>query len=384
MYGDDVDKIVQGNVSNIVFLKSTDDEMIDTLSKMSGTTHVSMNDQKMITRDLNAIWLNNEGKVSYTMSTTERPVVSYNDMAFISQRNSIIFRAGDAPIWNRNETILPMSWRLLRQKCITQPGKEYTLQTIPTLSSAAEFDVRKNQPDFQKMLDKRIAQALKAKAATAVYKEGYGYNDFDMAQLDPDTVADEIMTLIDTFLNIDVGISGDEAGCAYVEDVEPQFDYQEMKPNEDVIASYQAATKQKQDRERKRWAGNMLSIADLMGDYNTPVHALDQELIAAYLDVRGDFEQDHDNFVVRGGSLCSVDGSREYIVRKDASADLQKLQAASQDPESRVYAESAEDVQQFGAWEVTDDFLRFLAARDKWDFARGRFEEALARQLKSK
>jgi len=31
VYGDSVDKIVQGNASNIVFLKSTDDDMLKTL-----------------------------------------------------------------------------------------------------------------------------------------------------------------------------------------------------------------------------------------------------------------------------------------------------------------------------------------------------------------
>jgi hypothetical protein len=127
-----VDKIVQGNTSNIVFLKSTDDSMLDTLQKMSGTTHKVFTNSKTITRDTEAVFQNisgNEGKVSYTMTAQEIPVISYNDMAFISERNSIVFRAGDSPIWNRNETILPMDWRL-KQNNIKQPGKEYTFQTI--------------------------------------------------------------------------------------------------------------------------------------------------------------------------------------------------------------------------------------------------------------
>ena len=86
--------------------------MLDTLQKMSGTTHRTYTVQKPVTRDLERIWMKNEGKASYQMSTKEEPVIKYNDMAFISERNSMIFRAGDSPIWNRNETILPMSWRL--------------------------------------------------------------------------------------------------------------------------------------------------------------------------------------------------------------------------------------------------------------------------------
>ncbi len=114
VYGDSVDKIVQGNVSNIIFLKSTDDSMIETLEKMSGTRHRSYINSKQISQDLDkVIGGKTEGRVSYTMSTEKEPLISYNDMAFLSPRNSIVFRAGDSPIWNRNQTILPMQWRLL-------------------------------------------------------------------------------------------------------------------------------------------------------------------------------------------------------------------------------------------------------------------------------
>ena len=103
--------------------------MIDTLQKMSGTTHRVYKDSKTVTRDAERLFMQNEGKVSYTMNVREEPVIKYNDMAFIDPRNSIVFRAGDSPVWNRNETILPMSWRLLHANPIKQPGKEYDLQT---------------------------------------------------------------------------------------------------------------------------------------------------------------------------------------------------------------------------------------------------------------
>ena len=159
VYGESVDKIVQGNTSNIIFLKSTDDSMLDTLQKMSGIHHVVMKDSKNVTKDLEKLVMATEGKVTYGFSAKEVPVITYNDMAFLTMRNAIVFRAGDPPIWNRNETILLMSWRLFKNT-IKQPGKEYTLQTIPTLSTALDFDVRKNQPDFIKMWEKRREQAL--------------------------------------------------------------------------------------------------------------------------------------------------------------------------------------------------------------------------------
>ena len=78
-----------------------------------------------------------EGKVSYTMSVKEDPLISYNDMAYISERNSIVFRAGDPPIWNRNQTVLPMSYKLF-ENTISQPGKKYSLKSLPTMSTALE------------------------------------------------------------------------------------------------------------------------------------------------------------------------------------------------------------------------------------------------------
>lgn len=92
VYGESVDKIIQGNVENIIFLKSTDDSMIDTLVKMSGTTHESRIDQKTITKDNERLLNQNEGRISYTMQTKRRPVIQFNDFMFIKERNSIVLK----------------------------------------------------------------------------------------------------------------------------------------------------------------------------------------------------------------------------------------------------------------------------------------------------
>src|SRR5699024_10422292 len=55
VYGESVDKIVQGNTSNIVYLKSTDDQMLETLEKMSGKTHRSTRDSKQITQNMDKV-----------------------------------------------------------------------------------------------------------------------------------------------------------------------------------------------------------------------------------------------------------------------------------------------------------------------------------------
>ena len=390
MYGDSVDKIVQGNTSNIVFLKSTDDSMLDTLQKMSGTTHKAFTNSKTITRDMEKIVMKNEGKVSYTMSVQEVPVISYNDMAFISERNSIVFRAGDSPIWNRNETILPMSWRLFKDT-ITAPGKEYSLQTIPTLSSAVDFDVRRNQPDFQKMLDHRMKQAVFADEAMALYRESYGYGDYDIERLDPDNYSDEIMDLINRLsyaadnpkqsnteeeMYEDFDLDDFEGDFEYVNDVEENVEQQKETAN--AQAQYDKNTK-------KIFAKGLLSPDDLCGIAGIS-HNLDKDIIAAYLEVKGDMWKDTDYFVNRNGSLYGVDGSL-YIELIDPTESLNALNKASKDETSNVYSEGdtqKDEISKFNSYRVTDEFYMFLAHLDSWRFAKGRFDQEMYRRMMDK
>ena len=384
VYGDSVDKIVQGNVSNIVFLKSTDDSMLDTLQKMSGTTHRSFTDSKTITRDTEAIFKNlsaNEGKVSYTMTTREVPVISYNDMAFISERNSIVFRAGDSPIWNRNEMILPMSWRLFKDT-ITQPGKEYSLQTIPTLSSALDFDVRKNQPDFGKMLEKRMKQAVVAAQAKDVYQDIFAYTDYQIEQLDPDDYSDDVMSIINALIREKAGV---------VEGEDEVFEDGFFDDDEDIMGMAEVNTEQiqataeaqaKHDaRNDKKFAGGMLSPADLVNHKGQGSHQYDNDIIRVYTDIKGDMWNDRDYFTVRNGSLCGLDG-RVYIGTASASADLAALNEAAKDSESKVFSESdvkPDELKSIGSFEVTDAFYAFLAEQDSWKFAKGKFEQGMKR-----
>lgn len=385
-----MDKIVQGNTSNIVFLKSTDDSMLDTLQKMSGTTHKAFTNSKTITRDMEKIVMKNEGKVSYTMSVQEVPVISYNDMAFISERNSIVFRAGDSPIWNRNETILPMSWRLFKDT-ITAPGKEYSLQTIPTLSSAVDFDVRRNQPDFQKMLDHRMKQAVFADEAMALYRESYGYGDYDIERLDPDNYSDEIMDLINRLsyaadnpkqsnteeeMYEDFDLDDFEGDFEYVNDVEENVEQQKETAN--AQAQYDKKTK-------KIFAKGLLSPDDLSGIAGIS-HNLDKDIIAAYLEVKGDMWKDTDYFVNRNGSLYGVDGSL-YIELIDPTESLNALNKASKDETSNVYSEGdtqKDEISKFNSYRVTDEFYMFLAHLDSWRFAKGRFDQEMYRRMMDK
>ena len=407
VYGDSVDKVVQGNVANIIFLKSTDDSMLDTLQKMSGTTHRSFTDSKSITKDVEKLMLQTEGKVTYTMTTKEVPVISYNDMAFLPERNSIVFRAGNSPIWNRNETILPMSFRLF-MNAITQPGKDYSLQTIPTLSSAMDFDVRKNMPDFARMVDMRMNQAAVVDSCIKRYKEVYGYDDFAIEQLDPDIYSGEILDMVNTHLramqNAEREAAGDsdeydaddygefeDSGLSAEEIFELQFDRDEfmadVEDNTEVTEIVAERERMKASMEGVKYAKGLITKADIIGmDGVTPIRTLDKELLKAYHEVKGDMWADSRFFSNRHGSLYSSDGSVEYISQNDMSEDLRRINEASEDEESRVYAEgevTAEEISSFGSYTITDEFYRFLAGLNKWSFANGRFDDELARILGS-
>ncbi|MFJ1733156.1 type IV secretory system conjugative DNA transfer family protein [Streptomyces sp. NPDC088254] len=395
VYGESVDKIVQGNTSNIVFLKSTDDSMIETLEKMSGKTHRSYRDSKQISQDLDkVIGGKTEGRVSYTMSTKEEPLISYNDMAFLSPRNSIVFRAGDAPIWNRNQTILPMSFRLLGNT-IKHPGHTYSLQTIPTLSSAMDFDVRMNQPDFVKMLEKRMRQAVKAADAKAQYKEIYGYQEVDIERLDPDVYADEVMGVITTMTTVD---EGQDPNAPVVVDPDEyvgmrMFDEDQFIENVEVGVAVAESQAVSAERQRLLYAERTISKEMLVNpDGSAKVKSLDIEIGEAYKSAQTELEQDREHFSVGGdGELRSADGSQTYIsqIRSDAYAHAaRRINGHVNDEDSRVFAEedvTEEDLKSLATVKVHSAFYQYLASLPSWEvLADGRFDRAMAVEMNSK
>lgn len=353
--------------------------MLDTLQKMSGITHKVVMDTKNVTRDIERIWMQTEGKISYGESVKEFPVISYNDMAFISPQNSIVFRAGDSPVWNRNQTVLPMSWQLFANT-IVQPGKKYTLQTIPTLSTAMDFDVRKNQPDFELMLKKRMAQARVASDAKEKYKKAYGYTDYDVTQLDPDVWSDEVVELINAMIKRSADDNDIDSDTEEYFTGDVPFD---PVPNDEIAQVRAEAERTQAKRERKCYAGGNLSADDISPN-GMPDHKWDDVFRKIYTDHRASMEKDTEHFVVRDGDLCGLNG-QVYIHKLDASLDSQKIMNAVKHEASTVYADGTvtkEDISELGTYEIKDAFYRFLIGLTDWkDIADGRFEQAMTREM---
>lgn len=388
--------------------------MIEELSKVSGKTHRAYKESKTITQDQGAMvkMTKTEGKVSYTITVKEEQVISYNDMAFISERNSIVFRAGDSPIWNRNETILPMSWRLFKNTII-HPGKDYSLQTIPTLSTAMDFDVRKNQPNFRKMLEKRMEQAYAATDAQKQYQDAYGYTDYDIEQLDPDVYSDEIMDMICTALSpeeVKTAITNIGADNEDGDDSEYQemFDYmygnqdkssskftveqdiynefatiednkEQLQATADAEAKYNV-----KDAGKLRYAGGQIS-RDMIVSPTGISHSLDEAIIRVYKDIRGKMDNDDEYFTVRNGNLHGLDG-KMYIKNLTKQDNIGKLNEDAQDENTRVYAEEPlhkDDAAKIGSYEVRDAFLKYLCTfKGAWPFADGEFDSRMASEIR--
>lgn len=394
------DFIPTHNTSNIVFLKSTDDTMLEQLEKMSGTRHTTYRDQKMITHDAGRIFMKNDPKTSITVSTVEEPVISYNDLAFISERNSIVFRAGDSPIWNRNEMILPMSWRLFQDN-IKQPGKQYSLQTIPTLSSALDFDVRKNQPDFNKMLEKRVRQAIKVDQAQEDFMEAFGYDDYDIEQLDPDVYAGNIMDIINARIAVEDAQEAEAEAAAeeYAKmnegiPISSEGGFSAPKGSshftDDIIDNVEVQKEiERQERRvqlsnEKKFANKRLSQADLIEMSGEATHYYDQEILKTFAKIKHHLFNDGKHFSKRNGGLYSRDGLTGYIVKEDETKQLKELNQMAKQKDKRVFSE--EDLRNLpkASYSVTNDFIQYIANLDTWvDIAEGKFEMYMARFIES-
>jgi hypothetical protein len=378
VYGDSVDRVISGNTSNIIYLKSTDDAMLDTLQKLSGTTHRLVIESSTVSTDVTRQWSKNEGVQSNTRTLKEVPTISFNDMLFIPENNNIVFRAGDAPVWNRNQTVLPMAWRLLLNT-IKVPGKEYSLQTIPTLSSAMDFDIRKNQPNFYTILDKRVKQARLVPGLMEKYKNYHGYTDNDMDVLDPDILSDEIMTAVQTILE-------DEGETTSVDDISNEKlaaidkSYNNSESNEELEKETESAMRKQEDDTLFRFAGGKIS-RQMLAPNGMPSAQYDYILSKAYeantqffaSDPMFDFKHDTKE-------LYGKDGTLYVKATKQRDSDIiNSLNENITNDNARMFAEETIAEQDIGCmFQVTSDFVKFLSKQNTWkNIASGRFDTAV-------
>lgn len=372
--------------------------MIETLEKMSGKTHESLIEQKTITRDNERVLSKNEGRISYTMSTKERSVIQFNDMLFIPPRNSMVFRSGESPIWNRRRTILPMSWRLL-QNTIRQPGVEkYSLQTVPTLSTALDFDIRKNQPNFYSMLSKRVDQAREVDYMRKRYMDVHDYSEDDMARIDPDVLSDDIMIAINEKL-YGTGIDKNEVentpwglrGYSSKEEWQEDMKQREIsRTNEMVKVStentelkQEIATHKQDDAEAnlKVYADGRISKRMLKTRLGYTAMDLANVFATAYSETKQHFSGSSDYIYNPENESLRLASSGKILVESLSDADSEAFNEAAQSKDSTVYSESTDIGESgVGRFQVREEFIDHLASLSSWEhIAGGRFDKEVAR-----
>ena len=135
-----------------------------------------------------------------------------------------------------------------------------------------------------------------------------------------------------------------------------------------------------------RYAGKTIS-RDMIVSKTGVNHGIDEAIIRVYKSIKDKMDNDTGYFVLRNGNLCSVNNGNIYIRNLTSSDNIDRLNGAGQDGESRVYDDNdidKSDAKAIGSYEVTDHFLRFLSTfNDAWPFAEGSFEEKMRDEMKA-
>lgn len=415
VYGDSIDKILQGNTGNIIYLKSTDDSMLETLQNMSGTRHEARMDSQTITENARAKFNANDSKLTKTTSIKEVPVISKNDMLLVPKNNSMVFGKGN-PIWSRNQLVLPMSWRLLSNQ-LHELGTSYSLATVPTTANTEEFDVFSNQPNFYDMVAKRCKQARLAAQVTETYKAVYHKDDDGLTRINPDELSAVLMEGINDILHKDDAdrdqemqeelanqqavdpddlLNAQEQAAAYqaTHKTDGQKLAEAAKPNRETLDAFAQQNRKADAYAAKIYADGRISRSMLKRQGIIQHGDLDKDITKAYLESIGSFQNDHQFRVSKNGSLFLAANDTPLIESaaddtSDAAQAIASMRKASSDRKNKKVRDTPEpqsqDVDQLTddmRYAVKDDFYEYLLAQDSWtDIANGQFDREMRRQF---
>jgi hypothetical protein len=331
---------------------------------MSGTRHEAFVDSKSVSVDKNRIVSQTNEQTNYTMSVKEVPLISYNDMASIAPCNSMVFRIGDNPIWNRNQMALPMS-HCIHSNQINVSGKKFTLLTVPTTSSALEFDLTAMVPDFDAMLEQRLSEFETIDDAKEVYKMKTHLTDAQINHMDADVYASEIMAIANELL-AERKREAEEKGKAMENNLK-MTDNEDLK---DVVAEEEA----KHEEGRKaRYAGGKLSREDIVKSgcgYNDIFYD-------AFMETRDGWKR-NPNVAFTNDGVKSKDGRLLIDFNNQALKEFgDELAKASQEDKTKVFAEDA-DAPNVQAVDIRPEFITWLCELESWPRA---FDDAVAKRI---
>ena len=424
IYGDSVDAILQGNTSNIIYLKSTDDSMLEKLQALSGSRHEARQDSRTVQYNAKDIINPTDSKISENTTLKEEPVIKKNDMLLVPMGNAMVFGHGN-PIWNHNQTAMPFSY------CVTTGHKlrdlgghgadahgDYTLATVPTTSNTYEFNVLNNQPNFYKMVQKRVRQARLAPTILEQYKKVYGHDgkpltDNDLSRMDQEELSKALMDGInEEIANEDkqkeILKENQNNGMANLSEADQAMflndatsgsfatpdadDYaNEAEENKDFDNAYQDQEALAQVDGKPIYAQGQISknmIRNMNDDVKGAIAMAYNHLLNAFKnDNSGEFTVDN-----HGNLLYNVGSDEDPVMFIESSSqDLAKLEEAADDPENKNvkkvdFNKQKGNVIDFASQYVfTQDFKDYLISKNSWqDILGGRFDSQVAQAYRSR
>lgn len=167
LYSEDIEKIIRANCANTVFLKSNDEELINELVRMSGTTHEARRKSKSVGQKKGDLITTAESVINLQIESAETTALTANDLLFLagsSPGNAATIISGEMPILSKNDTIIPMAAGLhkhLPQATCKKNGQtqNYSDSSMPSSKSADSVNYLDNIIDGDKMVRDKVEQA---------------------------------------------------------------------------------------------------------------------------------------------------------------------------------------------------------------------------------
>lgn len=396
VYGDSIDKILEGNTGNILYIRSTDTSMLEVLEGLSGKMHRLEDDNLSTTQDMLNIIGKTESKMTQNKAPKEVPVISQNDMLNIPIANLMVFGRGK-PIWNRNQLAMPASRVSLDTGKLNdfEDPQHYTLRTVPTTANNMDFDILQNQPNFWHMVEKRTEQARLADEKLTAYRrfntaDGSVMTDDELSRIDPEFLSTEIMFAINAQIQFNQQIDESQRSKTDFSDIKGELDYEKYATqNTELLQAEHKADMKKTVFTDKRYANNQISREDLKNNYDW----LKQALETAYVTLQNDFKKNSSDLLhVNSTGDLFVNG--ELAIKSNATVNAETHQVmddfgedtepdldAANGMESLAATMTIPKAQEM-AGEVQPAWCEYLARLENWsNILDGKYEQAVVNAL---
>lgn len=282
IYGETADRIISSNTGLSAFLLSNDLDMLETMSQQAGTRHVGRRNSKNVTKNVGTMTDHIENAVSYTTSIEEEPLFSVNRLLRMTNGESLMLsttkrnnndgsNARQQPVFNTQDTSLPMAWSLHKYG---YGQRSYSMLTVPTLNSTVNMEEK--YPPFESIIYKRAAQAAIAPNVIDGYKAEHGLTDIEYDMLDPNEIGPEIMRRINRMLELLNTMSEDER-----EELRQEVEEEEAQKELELNGLDPTMTRDDLDRKIHEGTGMRVSHSEdgkvTLNDLTTDVEVVEEK-----------------------------------------------------------------------------------------------------------